>query len=57
MSEKLEIFDLEWNLLKIQDRKEFYNEIKDEFKNKWTIYKKVKSIRLLLMNSFWHIYL
>ncbi len=30
MKEKLEIYDLDWNQLKIQDRKEFYSEIKQE---------------------------
>jgi len=57
MNEKLDIYDLDWNPLQIQDRKEFYTEIKQEYKEKWKITKKVKSIRLILMNSLWRIYL
>ena len=57
MSEKLEIYDLNSNLITIQDRKEFYNEIKAEFKTTGAITKKVKAIRLLLMNSSGRIYL
>lgn len=57
MSEKLDIYDLESNLIKIQDRKEFYKEIKNEFKEDKKISKKVKSIRLLLMNSSGRLYL
>jgi hypothetical protein len=57
MSEKLDIYDLESNLIKIQDRKEFYREIKNQFKEDKKISKKVKSIRLILMNSSGRIYL
>ena len=57
MSEKLEVYDLNWKLLKVQNRKDFYSEIEEEYKNTQKITKKVKSIRLLLMNSSWRIYL
>ena len=57
MSEKLEIYDLNSDLINIQDRKEFYSEIKAEYKATERITKKVKSIRLLLMNSAGRIYL
>lgn len=57
MTEKLEIFNLEWDLISIENRKEFYTKIKEEFKNTWEITKKVKTIRVLLLNSFGRIYL
>ena len=57
MSEKLEIYDLNSELIKIEDRKKFYSEIKIEFKETGKITKKVKSIRLILMNSLGRIYL
>ena len=57
MSEKLEIYDLDSNLLKVEDRQIFYDEIKNEFKETGEITKKVKSIRLILMNSSGRIYL
>ena len=57
MAEKLEIYDLDSNLLNIQDRKEFYKEIREEFAHSGKITRKVKSIRLLLMNSSGRIYL
>ncbi|MFA5211434.1 MAG: NUDIX domain-containing protein [Patescibacteria group bacterium] len=57
MSEKLEIYDLNSNLIKIEDRKKFYSDIREEYKKKNKISKKVKSIRLILMNSSGRIYL
>lgn len=57
MSELLEVYDLHSNLLNLQERREFYQDIKAEFSQTGTITKKVKSIRLLLMNSEWRIYL
>ncbi|MFH1789932.1 MAG: NUDIX domain-containing protein [bacterium] len=57
MSEKLEIYDLNSDLITIEDRKKFYSEIKTEFKKTGKITKKIKSIRLLLMNSSGRIYL
>ncbi len=57
MSEKLEVYDLNSSLIGTQDRKEFYDEIKDEFKKTEKITKKVKAIRLILMNSQGRIYL
>jgi hypothetical protein len=57
MSEKLEIYDLDSNFIWIQDRKEFYKEIRKEFREKWKITKKVKTIRMLLLNSKWKIIL
>jgi isopentenyldiphosphate isomerase len=56
-SEKLEVHDLEGNLVGVQDREEFYEEIKQEFKETGKITKKVKAIRLLLMNSSGRVYL
>ncbi len=57
MSEKLEIFDLKGKSLGTQSRDAFYSEIKKEFNTKGKISKKVKSIRLLLINSEGRIYL
>lgn len=57
MSEMLEVYDLDGNLNGIEDRAKFYSEIKSEFKKNLKISKKVKSIRLFLMNSSGRIYL
>jgi len=57
MAEELEIYDLNGKFLKVQERKRFYSEIKDEFARKGNISRKVKSIRLILMNSKGRIYL
>jgi len=57
MGEKLEIYDLNSDLITIEDRKKFYSEIKKEFKESGKISKKVKAIRLILMNSSGRIYL
>ena len=57
MGEQLEIYDLKGKLLGIEDRKKFYEEIENEFKSKGKISKKIKSIRVLLMNSKGRIYL
>jgi len=56
-SEKLEIYDLNSELIEIKGRKEFYSEIKNEFKETGKITKKVKSIKLILINSSGRIYL
>ena len=57
MTEELEIYDLNGKFLKVQERKKFYSEIKDEFAKKGKISKQVKTIRLILMNSEGRIYL
>lgn len=57
MSEKLEIYDLNSKLIQTEDRKKFYTEIKTEFKETGKITKKIKSIKLILMNSSGRIYL
>ncbi len=57
MSEKLEIYDLNSDLITIEDRKKFYSEIKKEFKETGKLSKKVKRINLILMNSSGRIYL
>jgi isopentenyldiphosphate isomerase len=57
MPEKLEIYNLDSELIGIEDREKFYTEIKQEFKETNKITKKVKSIRLILMNSSGRIYL
>jgi len=51
MAEKLEIYDLNEKLLGVQDRVEFYDEIKAEFKKTGKITKQVKRSVMLLMNS------
>ena len=57
MAEELDVFDLEGNFLGSQERKQFYSEIKEEFKTKGKISRQVKTIRLMLMNSSGRIYL
>ena len=57
MNEQLEIYKLDDTFLGNQDRKEFYDEVKKEFNEKGVISKKVKTIRVLLMNSLGRIYL
>ena len=51
MAELLEIYDLQSNLIGVQDRKEFYEEIKEEYENVGTISRKVKAVKLFLMNA------
>ena len=57
MEEPLEIYDLGCKLIGIEERKKYYKDIEKEFKEKGKISKKVKSIRVLLMNSKGRIYL
>jgi len=56
-SEILEIYDLEGNLIKTEERTKFYKDIRKEFKQKGEISRQVKSIRLLLLNSNGRIYI
>ena len=55
--EQLEVCDLQNNFLCIQDRDQFYSEIREEFAQTGRITRQVKAIRLLLMNSQGRIYL
>jgi len=57
MNEELEIYDLKDKFIGTQERKKFYAEIKKEFKEKGKISRKVKTIKLILMNSNGRIYL
>ncbi len=57
MNEQLEIYKLDDTFIGNQDRQEFYKEAKKEFENVGKISKKVKTIRVLLMNSVGRIYL
>jgi isopentenyldiphosphate isomerase len=57
MKELLEIYDLNNNFLGTQERKSFYNEIEKEFENNGIINKKVKTVRLILLNSKGRVYL
>ena len=57
MKEQLEIFDLEGKSLGLQDRQDFYDAIKKEFASTGKITKKVKTVRILIMNSQGRIYL
>ena len=57
MAEKIEIYNIDWELISIEDRKKFYSEIRKEFQKIWKITRKVKTIRVLLLNSSWRIYL
>jgi isopentenyldiphosphate isomerase len=57
MGEKIETFDLKGNFLGAVDREKFYSEIKREFEKNNKISRKIKSVRILLMNSKGRIYL
>lgn len=57
MSEKLEVYNLDSELIETEDRKEFYDEIKSEFEKTGGITKKVKTVGIILMNSAGRIYL
>ncbi len=57
MVELLEVYDLNEKLLKVEERKKFYSDVKKEFIKKGKISRQVKTIRLLLMNSKGRIYL
>jgi isopentenyldiphosphate isomerase len=57
MNELLEVYKLDDTFLGNQNRKEFYDEIKKEFSDSGVISKKVKAVRILLMNSLGRIYL
>ncbi len=56
MAEKLEIYSLDGTLDAVQDRKIFYKEIEQEYRKTGKITRKVKSIRILVMNSKGKIY-
>ncbi len=53
----LEIYDLEERFLWLQNRKEFYTEIMEEYKKTGKITKQVKSLRLIVMTSDGRLYL
>jgi len=57
MKELLEIYKLDGTFLGTQDRIDFKNEVQKEFEEKGVVSKKVKTIRVLLMNSLGRIYL
>jgi isopentenyldiphosphate isomerase len=57
MKELLEIYNLKSQITGIQERSEFYKEIKEEFKRTGKITKKVRIIRLLLLTSEGRIYI
>ncbi len=57
MTEQLEVYDLNGKLICIEERKKFYKDIEKEFATTGNISKKIKSIRVLLMNSNGRIYL
>lgn len=55
--EKVQIFDLSGKLLGMQDKTEFYDEIRKEYKKTGKVTRQVHTIRLFLMNSEGGIYL
>ncbi len=57
MSERFEIFDMNGELIAVQERKEFEKEIAEEFAEKGRITRKVRAIRLLLLTSQGRVYL
>ena len=57
MQELIEVYKLDGSFIETQNRDEFYDEAKKEFRKNGVISKKVKTIRVLLMNSLGRIYL
>ena len=55
--ELLEVYDLNGKMIDVEERGKFYKNTKNEFTKKGKVTKKVKTIRLLLMNSNGTIYL
>jgi isopentenyldiphosphate isomerase len=55
--EQVQVFDLSGKLLGMQDRSEFYNEIRKEYKKTGKVTRQVHTIRLFLMNADGGIYL
>ena len=53
----LEVYDLKGRLIGVQERREFYRHAREEFAKTGKITRKIKTIRLLLMNSNGKIYL
>jgi len=56
-TELLEVYDLKGNLLRVEERKKYYSQIKEEFAKSGKITTKVKSVRLLLSTSEGRIYM
>ncbi len=57
MGELLEVYSLSGELLEVEDRDKYYQEIREEFKTTGRITRKVKSIRMLLLTSQGGIYI
>ena len=57
MSEKLEVYDLNSELIGIEDRKKFYDEAKKEFEKSGKVSKQLKRVNIIMMNSTGRIYL
>ena len=57
MAEKIEVFSLRGAPIGVEERRGFYASIKREFAAKGAISRKIKTVRLLLMNSSGRVYL
>ncbi len=57
MAELLEIYDLDNKLVGVEERKVFYEQVRKEYEETGKITRKVKTIRVLVMNSEGRIYL
>jgi len=57
MEEQLEVYDMASNLLGVEPRQKFYDEARADGRKTGFINKKLKGVRLLLMNSHGRIYL
>jgi isopentenyldiphosphate isomerase len=55
--EKIQIFDLSGKLLGMQDRSEFYDEIRGEYKSHGKVTRQVRTVRVFLMNANGGLYL
>ena len=57
MKENIEVYNKEWELVRIEERSAFYLQAKETFL-KWNeIHEKVQIVSLIMMNSSWRIYL
>lgn len=57
MAESLQIFDLEWKFIHVQDRKAFYVNTKSQYARMGIITQKIEVVWILMMNTQWRIYL
>ena len=57
MNELIEVYNLDGKLIKLEEKDKFHRDIEKEFFSKGKITRKIKTVRLILMNSKGRIYL